>query len=414
MDIILIGGMWLDGRAWDDVIPHLREAGHRPVALTLPGQGGDGEPTLDAQLDAVVTAIDAAEKPLVVGHSAACALAWLAADRRPDAVGRVALIGGFPSAEGSAYFDMFPPVDGEVRFPGWEPFEGPDAADLDAPTRDRIEAMSVPVADGVTGGTVHYTDARRLHVPVTVVCPEFSVEEAQGWMAEVDVPEFTEAHHIDFVDIDSGHWPMFSAPQRLAQVLSEIADRPLPQLVPAWEPPLAGTADQHLAASLDRLRATFRWKADGLDIDQLRQQLPSSALSLGGLLKHLAVCEDDIFAWRIAGDRPESWAMAPDGVDPAAWQFEVTESETAAGLYEKYDSAVRRSRARLQAHLDGDGLDRPGSIEFGELRPSIRRHVHDLVEEYGRHTGHADLLREAVDGRTGEDPDPTWTWDVLS
>jgi len=53
-------------------------------------------------------------------------------------------------------------------------------------------------------------------------------------------------------------------------------------------------------------------------------------------------------------------------------------------------------------------------MRFGGLRPHARRHVHDMLEEYGRHTGHADLLREAIDGRVGEDPDPTWTWAVLT
>ena len=88
MDILLIGGLWLDGSAWDDVVPQLEALGHRPVPVTLPGQGdGRADATLADQVATVVAAVDAASgRPLVVGHSAACTLAWLAADARPEAV----------------------------------------------------------------------------------------------------------------------------------------------------------------------------------------------------------------------------------------------------------------------------------------------------------------------------------------
>src|SRR3954468_11301927 len=122
MEILLIPGLWLDGSAWDDVVPALRELGHRPIPLTLRGQ------TLDDQVAAVVAAVDsAAGPPLVVGHSAASTLAWLAADARPERVAGVVLIGGWPSADGDAYADFFETVDGAMPFPGWGPFEGADS-----------------------------------------------------------------------------------------------------------------------------------------------------------------------------------------------------------------------------------------------------------------------------------------------
>jgi pimeloyl-ACP methyl ester carboxylesterase len=109
MDILLIAGLWLDGSAWDDVVPELTALGHRPVPLTLPGQGdGAASATLDDQLKAVVAAVDAAPgMPLVVGHSAASTLAWLAADARPEKVAKVVLIGGFPADDGRGYADHF-------------------------------------------------------------------------------------------------------------------------------------------------------------------------------------------------------------------------------------------------------------------------------------------------------------------
>jgi hypothetical protein len=130
---------------------------------------------------------------------------------------------------------------------------------------------------------------------------------------------------------------------------------------------------------------------------------------LGGLLKHLAMVEDDVFCWRIAGERPVTRFLAPEGADVGQWQFTVGEGETPDQVYALWDAAVERSRERLSGLLAGDGLDQPGHLEFEGARPSVRRHVCDLVEEYGRHTGHADLLREAVDGRVGEDPPQGWS-----
>ncbi|MFZ1409929.1 MAG: DUF664 domain-containing protein [Micropruina sp.] len=177
---------------------------------------------------------------------------------------------------------------------------------------------------------------------------------------------------------------------------------------PPWEPPLAGTESEHLVAMLERLRATFRWKADGLDLPGLKTAIPTSALTLGGLLKHLALCEDDVFGWRIAGERPVTQLMAPEGADLDQWQFTVGEDETAEQVYALWDAAVQRSRQRMADILARNGLDEGGHLEFHGLRPSVRRHVCDLIEEYGRHTGHADLIREAVDGRVGEDPPSEW------
>ena len=176
---------------------------------------------------------------------------------------------------------------------------------------------------------------------------------------------------------------------------------------------MAGTEVEHLLGALDRQRATFRWKADGLDAAGLNTRIGASALTLGGLLKHLAVVEDEKFTVWLTGD---------------AARRAVGESRRAAG---------RRRRGRLDLLLGGRRLPggavravrrrgaalaraarrrvagrRPGSadhLSFGDIgHPSLRRMLFDLLEEYGRHTGHADLLREAVDGRVGEDP--PWDW----
>jgi hypothetical protein len=176
-----------------------------------------------------------------------------------------------------------------------------------------------------------------------------------------------------------------------------------------WEPPLAGTEAEHLAAALDRLRVTFRWKADDLDAAGLQTRIGASSLTLGGLLKHLARAEDDIFGPKLSG-APRSapfdavdWAADPD------WDLNSAASDTPEELYAIWDSTRERSLARLKAALADGGLDQPVHLEWpGRGHLSLRRLICDLIEEYGRHTGHADLLREAVDGRIGEDPPRGW------
>jgi pimeloyl-ACP methyl ester carboxylesterase len=226
MDILLIAGLWLDASAWDDVVPQLEARGHRPVPVELPGQGdGSVSATLDDQVAAVLAAVDAADRPMVVGHSAAATLAWLAADARPDQVAAVALVGGFPVSDGARYADFFEPAGGVMPFPGWPAFEGPDSTDLDQAARDRFEAAAIPVPEGVSRGAVRLTDERRFGVPVVVVCPEFSPAQAQQWIGAGDVPELARAQHLDYVDVDSGHWPMLTRPAELARLLADAADR---------------------------------------------------------------------------------------------------------------------------------------------------------------------------------------------
>lgn len=225
MDIVLIAGLWLNGSAWDEVTVQLEALGHRGVPVTLPGQGdGNTAATLDDQLAAVLAAVDSAGgRPLVAGHSAASSLAWLAADRRPEKVSGVALIGGFPSADGEMYADIFPVSDGVMPFPGWDPFEGPDAADLDDAARQEIASAAIPVPEGVARGVVRLTDERRYEVPVVLVCPEYTPAQAREWVDGDQVPELTKARNVSFVNIDSGHWPMFTQPAEMARVLTRAA-----------------------------------------------------------------------------------------------------------------------------------------------------------------------------------------------
>ena len=176
-----------------------------------------------------------------------------------------------------------------------------------------------------------------------------------------------------------------------------------------WEPPLAGTEAEHLVGALDRLRTTFRWKADDLGAAGLQTRIGASALTLGGLLKHLARAEDQMFSTKLSGaSMGAPWNTAPWDTDPD-WDFNSAADDTPEQLYALWDDTIERSRARLDAALADGGLDQPVHLTWPDGRhASLRRLVCDLIEEYGRHTGHADLLREAVDGLVGEDPPAGW------
>lgn len=176
-----------------------------------------------------------------------------------------------------------------------------------------------------------------------------------------------------------------------------------------WEPPLAGSEVEHLFGALDRLRTTFRWKADDLNAAGLATRVGASSLTLGGLLKHLAACEDFMFTTKLRGEPIGApWdALGWDGRGDWAFTFDAT--ETPEQLYALWDGAIERSRARVDAALADGGLDQLVHLSWSDgRRVSLRRIVCDLIEEYGRHTGHADLLREAVDGLVGEDPPAGW------
>jgi hypothetical protein len=176
-----------------------------------------------------------------------------------------------------------------------------------------------------------------------------------------------------------------------------------------WEPPLAGTEVEQLVGALDRLRTTFRWKADDLGADGLATRVGASSLTLGGLLKHLALVEEHYSSTRLSGEPAGGpWAEVDWDAEPD-WEFSSAARDTPEQLYRLWDGAVERSRARFDAALAAGGLDQPIHASAPDGRhANLRRLLCDLIEEYGRHTGHADLLREAVDGRAGEDPPAGW------
>ncbi|SED28283.1 Protein of unknown function [Amycolatopsis tolypomycina] len=167
------------------------------------------------------------------------------------------------------------------------------------------------------------------------------------------------------------------------------------------EPPLDGDEVTTLLGFLDFHRATLAWKCAGLDSAGLRATHPPSSMTLGGLLKHLAYVEDHWFSYVLRGrDR-----MAPfDAVDWRAtpdWDWESAADDTPDQLVGLWEDAVKRSRAAL-AEADGDLSRRARRALRDGSTPSLRWILVHMVEEYCRHNGHADLIRESIDGSSGE------------
>jgi uncharacterized damage-inducible protein DinB len=152
--------------------------------------------------------------------------------------------------------------------------------------------------------------------------------------------------------------------------------------------------------TLERNRRTFAWKCADVDAEGLALRLGASSVTLGGLLKHLAWVEELYFQDKLAG-RP---SMAPfDQLDLEQdwedWAWTSAANDTPDALRALWTDTVHRSRDAVAEALAGDGLEQTGPEGM-----SLRRLLADMIEEYARHTGHADLLREQVDGATGEGP----------
>jgi len=175
-----------------------------------------------------------------------------------------------------------------------------------------------------------------------------------------------------------------------------------------WEPPIAGTEREHLFGALDRLRTTFRWKADDLDDEGLRATVGASSLTIGSLLKHLAFVETFYARRKLAGKSPGAPWETVDWEGNPDWDFTSAGENSPKELYALYDDAVAQAREIYRTALADGGLDQKVHVGDEGRQASLRRLLFDLIEEYGRHTGHADLLREAVDGRVGEDPPGGW------
>ena len=225
--VLLIPGFWLAASSWAPVVTALESNGHDAIAVTLPGMSSKGEDRagigLRDHVDAVVRLIDQVDGTVVlVGHSAGAAVACASVDERPDRVSRVIYVDAFPLGAGECVNADLPEVDGEIPLPDWSLFDSRDLVDLDDAARARFREMAIPVPVGAARDLQVLHDVRRHDVPVTVICCEFTSHQLKEWVAqgESGTKELTANGEVTYVDLATGHWPQFTRPDELAELVA--------------------------------------------------------------------------------------------------------------------------------------------------------------------------------------------------
>ena len=231
MKIILVPGFWLGAWSWDGITPALESAGHDVTALTLPGvESVDADRSdigLADHVDAIVAAVDEADEPVVlVGHSGGGAAVHGAVDRRPDRVARAIYVDSGPLPHGSAINAGLPDEGGEIPLPPWEVFREDGARDLDDFTEaqlDDFRARAVPIPIGVARDTQVLTDEARFDVPITLISTTFTRDEIDQYVAagEAYFSELPKIKDVTIVELPTSHWPQFTKPEQLAEVLRD-------------------------------------------------------------------------------------------------------------------------------------------------------------------------------------------------
>jgi uncharacterized damage-inducible protein DinB len=169
------------------------------------------------------------------------------------------------------------------------------------------------------------------------------------------------------------------------------------------EPPLAGDEAATLLGFLDFQRATLEWKCRGLDAAGLAATVGASSMTLGGMIKHLALVEEWWFSQWLRGRGPHPpWDTVDWDADPD-WDWHSAAGDSPEQILALWQDAVSRSRSAVAEALSDGDLGQLARRTWPDGRaPSMRWIVCHMIEEYARHNGHADLIRESVDGLTGE------------
>jgi pimeloyl-ACP methyl ester carboxylesterase len=225
--IILVPGFWLGAWAWDDVVSALLADGHDVTALTLPGlESADADRsaiTLSNHVDAICEAVKAAGAPVVLAvHSGAGTAGYGASDRVPELIAAMVYVDSGPGTGASdADFEGV-----EMPLPSQEELEQNE--NLDGLSEEQLETFrrrAVPEPAGVLREAPELTNEARLDVPTTAICTGFTsdeykdaVKEGYAWLAG-----FAELRDITWVDLPTSHWPMWSRPRELAEIIGEVA-----------------------------------------------------------------------------------------------------------------------------------------------------------------------------------------------
>lgn len=229
---VLVHGFWLGGWAWDEVVPALTRTGAAVEALTLPGlESADSDRRgigLEDHVDHVVSVIDRIPGSIIlVGHSAGGAVIHAAVDRRPTRVARAVYVDTRPLPDGVALNPTLAGSGHEVPLRAWDDFLPGQLGGLDDAMLDHFARHGTTHPARAARDPQRLGDPRRYDVPATIVTTT-STEAAMRKLAEEGDPYFTELpliNDLTFVELPTGHYPMFSRPEDLAAVIVEAGTR---------------------------------------------------------------------------------------------------------------------------------------------------------------------------------------------
>lgn len=230
MNFILVPGFWLTAESWSDVSRKLSASGVNHVALTLPGleRGGNNarQVRLVDHIESVRLVVESfADDVVLVGHSGAGPICHAAAAQATDKVRRIVHVDTWPLPPGMAInSDMATGTD-IIELPDWSVFEPEDLVDMNDDIRDRLRRESLAQPAAVARDRFPAMDDRRLSVPTTIICCEFSSEQFRKWVSAGDerLAEVARLHDVSYIDLPTGHWPQFTKPVELAAALVSLA-----------------------------------------------------------------------------------------------------------------------------------------------------------------------------------------------
>ena len=225
--IILVPGFWLGAWAWDEVAGILRADGHDVTALTLPGMASKDEDrsaiTFDDHVDAIIAALEAADRPAVlVVHSAAGFSGYVASDKVPERIAAMVYVDTAPGK---------PPMDasqeGDKPLAWDELVAEENLSDLSEAQLAAFRERAVPVPGGVLHGEHTFSNDARRDIPSTIIATGYSSTDYQSYAA--DHPEWAilagipDLGDITWIDLPTSHWPMWSKPADISRIIGDVA-----------------------------------------------------------------------------------------------------------------------------------------------------------------------------------------------
>jgi pimeloyl-ACP methyl ester carboxylesterase len=227
--IILVPGWWLGAWAWDEVAGLLRADGHDVTALTLPGlESVDTDRsalTIEDHVTAITDAVRAADRPVALAvHSGSGFPGYAASDRVPDRLAAMVYVDTGPGV--GAMGEEFEGVEKPLL----SPEELAENENLDGLSEEQLATFrerAVPEPGGVIRTAATLSNPARLDVPSVVICTAYpsdaykeAAAEGQGWLGGL-----TELHDVTYIDLPTSHWPMWSRPKELAEIIGNAANQ---------------------------------------------------------------------------------------------------------------------------------------------------------------------------------------------